>query len=325
MTGANINGSGRLTRAVARIRGRFRRAVPGAELDAVAAAAERLAVLLAAGVPAGSAWRHLAAGTTVGVIDEAAAAAAVGDPIADAIAGADPSGRSPWRSLAAAWTVAERAGAPLAASLHDLSEALRDEAQSLRDLDAALAGPKASARLVTALPVVAIGFGLLLGFDTAGILLGNPAGLACLVVGSALLWAGARWNRGLVARAAPVGPSAGIEFDLLAIAMTGGASVERATRIVADAIAVHLPGADTDGADEVIRLAVGAGAPVADLLRAEARRRRRGARSDAAVRAARLAVRLMLPLGACVLPAFVLLGVAPLMISVVVGTLGAGA
>jgi tight adherence protein B len=30
----------------------------------------------------------------------------------------------------------------------------------------------------------------------------------------------------------------------------------------------------------------------------------------------------MLPLGLCVLPAFVLLGVAPLMISVVTGTLG---
>ena len=33
----------------------------------------------------------------------------------------------------------------------------------------------------------------------------------------------------------------------------------------------------------------------------------------------------MLPLGACVLPAFVLLGVVPLLISVVTGTLGGAA
>ncbi|WP_395243836.1 type II secretion system F family protein [Agromyces sp. MMS24-K17] len=330
--------------AIAAVRARFRRPEPGAGIDAVAAATERLAVLLAAGVPAGTAWVHLAGGPSApeesapGARDvpgdraraadpvaAAARAAGAGEPVADAIAAADPAGRSPWRSLAAAWAVAERAGAPLATSLRDLAEALRDEAQALRDLDAALAGPKASARLVTALPLIAVGFGLLLGFDTAGVLLGTPVGIGCLALGSLLLWAGATWNRRLVARAAPTGPAAGIQLDLLAIAMTGGASVDRARTIVADALAVHLPGADAAGADEVIHLAAEAGAPVADLLRAEARRRRRAARSEAAMRAARLSVRLMLPLGACVLPAFVLLGVAPLMISVVVGTLGADA
>ncbi len=83
----------------------------------------------------------------------------------------------------------------------------------------------------------------------------------------------------------------------------------------------------TDGAaaDAVIALAARAGAPVAELLRAEAARLRRVARSDGAARAAALGVRLMLPLGACVLPAFVLLGVVPLLVSVVTGTLGGAA
>ena len=79
-----------------------------------------------------------------------------------------------------------------------------------------------------------------------------------------------------------------------------------------------------DGAevDAVLELSARAGAPVAELLKAEAFRVRRAARADGAARAAALGVRLMLPLGVCVLPAFVLLGVAPLMISVISGTLG---
>ena len=75
--------------------------------------------------------------------------------------------------------------------------------------------------------------------------------------------------------------------------------------------------------DAVIAVAARAGAPVAELLRAEAARRRRTARADGTAKAAALGVRLMLPLGVCVLPAFVLLGVVPLIVSVVTGTLGA--
>ena len=108
--------------------------------------------------------------------------------------------------------------------------------------------------------------------------------------------------------------------------MSSGASVDRARRIVREAFEASGAAAAVDGApDDVIALAVRAGAPVADLLRAEAVRLRRVARADGTARAAALGVRLMLPLGACVLPAFVLLGVVPLLVSVVTGTLGGSA
>jgi tight adherence protein B len=193
-----------------------------------------------------------------------------------------------------------------------------------REVRAALAGPKASAKLVTLLPVVAIGFGVVLGFETAAVLLGNPLGIVCLLVGAALLWAGARWNRALAAKAAPPTASPGLELDLLAIAMSSGTSIDGAVAVTGRAIATHLPGAASARHDiaATVRLATQAGAPVAELLRAEAFRQRRAARAEGAVRAAALSVRLMIPLGVCILPAFVLLGVAPLMISVVTGTLG---
>ena len=49
---------------------------------------------------------------------------------------------------------------------------------------------------------------------------------------------------------------------------------------------------------------------------------RRAARSAGERKAATLAVTLMLPLGLCILPAFMLLAVAPLMLSVVSSTVG---
>lgn len=56
--------------------------------------------------------------------------------------------------------------------------------------------------------------------------------------------------------------------------------------------------------------------------RGEVKERRWAARADAQERAAALSVRLMLPLGLCVLPAFMALGVLPLLIAVVSSTVG---
>lgn len=312
------------------------RAAPDAAagVDQVAGIVERLAVLLSAGVPASTAWRHLAESAEHDpVLVAAAEAGERGEPVSGAIAaslaGAPHAGG--WAVLAAAWHVASAAGAPLTTSLRDLASAMRDEAQVRREVRTSLAGPAASARMVLALPLVALAFGSVLGFDTAAVLLGNPIGVACLVLGIAFLWVAHRWSRALAVRAAAFDEGAGLELELLAIAMSGGASVERARAVVADSLRAHGLAGDHAGGraasasasrrlDETVALAERAGAPLVELLRAEARRGRRIARTDAATRGAALGVGLMLPLGLCVLPAFVLLGVAPLLISVVTGT-----
>ena len=318
-----------------------RRADDAAAVDEVAAVVERLAVLLEAGVPSSTAWRYLSEANGAAVLAAAASAAERGEPIALAIgdaaraqsptAGGERGRRTDrpaagWAVLAAAWSVASESGAPLTTSLRELGSALRDEAQLRREVRTSLAGPAASARMVLALPLVALVFGSVLGFDTAGVLLGNPIGAACLVLGIAFLACARRWSRSLAVRAAAFDDEAGLELELLAIAMAGGSSVARARGCVADALAAHgIPAAAQDPVVETVALAERAGAPLVDLLRAEARRHRRVARTEAATRGAALGVRLMLPLGVCVLPAFVLLGVAPLLISVITGTLGGAA
>ncbi|MGI9821752.1 type II secretion system F family protein [Agromyces sp. Marseille-Q5079] len=311
-----------------------------AEVDEVAAVVERLAVLLSAGVPASTAWRYLSEASDAPVLDAAATAAEHGTSVALAVDAATSPSIAPgrrrvehpgdrvrgWAVLAAAWSVASESGAPLSATLRELGSSLRDEAHLRREIRTSLSAPAASARLVLALPLVALAFGSVLGFDTAGVLLGNPIGVLCLLLGLAFLAIARRWSASLARRAAAFDDDAGLELELLAIAMAGGASVERARACVASALAAHrIPPASGAAVAETISLAERAGAPLVDLLRAEARRHRRIARTEAATRGAALGVRLMLPLGACVLPAFVLLGVAPLLISVVTGTLGGAA
>jgi tight adherence protein B len=165
-----------------------------------------------------------------------------------------------------------------------------------------------------------------LGFDPVRVLTTTVPGAACLVVGSSLVAVGWRWNRRLVRQAMPRDPAPGLVLDLVATAMTGGASVPRAVAVVRRACErAGLPAeGELDAAADVVEVAAGTGAPVAVLLRSEAERARRDAATWADRAAARLAARLMLPLGVCVLPAFLAVGVVPMLLAVLSSTLGRG-
>lgn len=286
----------------------------------------RIAVLLAAGVAPTSVWAYLSGTPIVGaVIDTIAARTAMGEAVGDAVAGAgatqDPAQSAAWRSLAAAWVIATDAGAPLAPSLRQLAESLRSQAQAARDIDVALAGPIATARLVLVLPIVGVLFSMALGFDTLTTLVSTPIGLACLAIGGALLGAARFWNARLVASAAPLSRAPGLALDLTAIAVSGGASIDRATTAVAAACdRFSIDDRDVELIEQTLDLSRRAGVPAAELLRSEAIERRLTASSDAQRAAARLSVTLMLPLGVCVLPAFLVLGVVPMMVAVLSST-----
>ena len=284
---------------------------------------QRLAVLLAAGVPPTSAWRYLAQSPTVAGVE---AAIRGGMPVADAIVTRLPEvaadERAAWQGLAAAWWVAADVGAPLAPSLRDFAASLRALSEAQREITVALSAPVATARLVMALPAVGLLFGFSLGFDTLGVLFTTVPGLLCLALGIALMLAALAWNRRLVAAAQPRDLTPGLRFELTAIAVTGGGALDRAVESVSEALRrcglerVH----DEAGVEAVLDLSRRAGVPAAELLRSEAEEARRTARAEAAAHASVLAVRLMLPLGLCVLPAFMVLGVAPLLIAVITST-----
>ncbi|TDW30593.1 type II secretion system F family protein [Cryobacterium psychrophilum] len=336
-------------------------------LDEVAAVTQRIAVLLSAGVSPASAWTYLlpeaspeqsapeqswpplqslgermplagpapeSGQVTADIIRAAVEAASRGQSVADAVAGGARSigGQvgDAWLGLAAAWAVATAAGAPLATCLRDLAASFRELGQLNRDLQVALAGPRATARLVMGLPVGGIAVGALMGFNALHVLFFTVPGWLCLLGAGGLMHVAARWNRRLVRAATRAEATPGLELDLMAIAMAGGASVDRARSLVQETserfgirsrAGTHEPRGD-DPMGRVLRLSQRAGVPAAELLRSEASQARRDARSAGQRRSEALAVTLMLPLGVCVLPAFMLVGVVPLVLSILSTTLG---
>jgi tight adherence protein B len=102
--------------------------------------------------------------------------------------------------LAACWRVAVDQGAGLAAGLDRLDAALRAERDQRADLRAQLAGARATAVMLAALPVLGLLLGTAMGADPLRVLLHTGAGLGCLVIGglfeAAGLWWAARIVRG---------------------------------------------------------------------------------------------------------------------------------
>lgn len=297
-----------------------RRDDTGAEQARVGEVTLRLAVLLQVGIAPARAWGYLAEGG-----DPAAGAVAAridsGQPVAEALYAHATAARDEakattaaqgWLDLAAAWQVATVVGAPLAETLRNTAAALENTQRVRDEVSVTLAEPAATAKLIGLLPLVAIALGVALGFDTLIVLFASPIGIGCLIGGIVLVTIAHLWTRSLVRSTQHAGAVPGLEAELLAIALSGGVSIERARTLVRDAT-----DADTgDAVTAVLDLSRRAGAPAVELLRATAAMLRHRALTDGRLRAARLSTRLLLPLGVCTLPAFLLLGVAPMMLSV---------
>lgn len=292
-----------------RMRMRRSDADAGAAASAAAAAVRTLAVLLQAGARPATAWRHLADTgdpVAVRVVERCAAGAGLAGAI-DAEGGA-------WSDVAAAWEIATVVGAPLAEVLSTLAETLQDAASAADDVRIALAEPTGTARLLLWLPFAGLLLGFALGFDTIGVLTTNPFGMVCVAAGVGLVLLARLWTARMVRRAKPPEGTPGMHAELVAVALAGGVGIPRALRLVEHSGAALVE--DALGTQPVLELSRSAGVPAGTLLHATAAQQRQEARVQGRLRAARLSSALLLPLGACTLPAFLLLGVAPLMLSI---------
>lgn len=114
----------------------------------------------------------------------------------------EPALRTLWQDLAACLEVAERSGAPLAAVLARYAVQRESQLDSDAARHTALAGPRATVRLLSWLPLFGLAVGYLIGVDPLAVLLGSTPGIAALCSGLVLTVVGRIWSRRLVQTAA---------------------------------------------------------------------------------------------------------------------------
>jgi tight adherence protein B len=250
-------------------------------------------------------------------------------------------------AVVAATRLALDVGAPLGRVLEQVAGTLVAEAESRAERDAALAGPRTTGRLLMWLPVAGGFLGWALGADPVATATDGGIGTVAVGLGLVLLVVGRVWTDRLVAAARGADqPDFDVQvvLELVAAAMRSGAGVPRA--LEATGVAVGGPDgavltraahalvlgaswerswADAPAALEpMVRALRGAwldGAAPGEALRAAGEEVRHERRSGARTAAARLGVRLVLPLGVCYLPAFVLVGLVPVLLALGIGLL----
>ena len=261
-----------------------------------------------------------------------------------------PHSRERLHDLQLSLSMSESAGAPLATSLERAAEHAEERIDALLGRQSALAAPRATGRILSWLPLLGLGLGVLMGSDPVGVLTGSILGALTGLLGLGLAFAGRRWTAALVHRAeVESAASNGAEqtsnmppvdtalvLELLAAQLRAGLAPLAALGTLAEALnsrALHTvcqrlqmgsgwgsawsgSAAGTFGElRDALAPAYTGGAPSTALLLSLADAHRLNERRAAERAAGKLSVALVVPLGLCSLPAFICLGIVPILIS----------
>ena len=261
-----------------------------------------------------------------------------------------PHSRERLHDLQLSLRMSESAGAPLATSLERAAEHAEERIDALLGRQSALAAPRATGRILSWLPLLGLGLGVLMGSDPVGVLTGSILGALTGLLGLGLAFAGRRWTAALVHRA-EVESAAGsggdqtsnvppvdtaLVLELLAAQLRAGLAPLAALGTLSEALnsrPLHTvcqrlqmgsgwgsawsgSAAGTFGElRDALAPAYTGGAPSTALLLSLADAHRLSERRAAERAAGKLSVALVVPLGLCSLPAFICLGIVPILIS----------
>ncbi len=168
--------------------------------DAAARASTSLSMLLRAGQLPGAALARAA--LTHQVLVPVASVARLGGDVTDALlVQGEIEGQEALRSLAAAWRISERTGAPIADAVATVAEGIRLKREVGRQMAAELASARASAHVMAMLPVAALGLGTIVGANPVGVLVAGPWGPGFVLAAVALTAAGVVWSERIVTSA----------------------------------------------------------------------------------------------------------------------------
>lgn len=254
----------------------------------------------------------------------------LGAPISNAVASLRPSLGPEGDLLTAVVKLHLSTGAAVPPLLRAIAERIETRVETERRLSAGLAGVRASARLISALPFACLA---LLPIERST--LTDPIGMVLIATGSAVGAIGFVWMRRSVPSLSRLDDPIGDMAELVSAALRAGTPmsaalelaargplghhrphVERALRLArlgsrwhaAFALTKHPP---LQELARVLQRSSGTGVPVAPALENWVLTRRASIAAEMETALKRAPVRMIPPLTLCVLPAFILLGLGP--------------
>lgn len=183
--------------------------------------------------------------------------------------------------------------------IEKLQQQLRDE------IEAEFATPKATIRLVSWLPLVALVLAFSLGLNLMQVL-GSVVNLVSLGIGASLVWVAIRWSKRIVARAQPQHSETVTQITRFSLALSAGLGWRRALSEVPLNPQAHRL------IEDELSLSRSTGAAVRPTIDRLLDRLLQKQFDQDRIRVRRAGVQLSLPLGAALLPALIFLVVVPM-------------
>ncbi|MGH2750367.1 MAG: type II secretion system F family protein [Actinomycetota bacterium] len=305
----------------------------GEELEDRAAALRGLAALLRSGLSSRQAlvlWHEDAPAPLCPDLERVAHRLMLGEPVPRAIASLGDALGPDAHSLQVVFGMSGMLGGDVARIIDRLAATVETRRASLQSTFAAVAGMTLSARIIAGLPLLCVPL-----LPASGFSLVDPVGLLLVILGVTLTLAGMRWMEHLTPQPPEIEDGVCSVARAAASALSGGASLQTTL----DATARHAPHdvrADMLRARKLTRLGLGwpdalrrssnpglvgmsvtleravrKGLPAAVGLEAFAAHRDAQAASELDRSVRRAPILMAIPLVACVLPSFLLLGVVP--------------
>lgn len=217
------------------------------------------------------------------------------------------------------WELSARLGGPILLALNRVADVFDRQQKNQREVLLAFSGPQATAKLVMWLPVLALLLGQAVGMNPVGAIFQSMLAALSVSLGLGLMVAGRQWTRRLLARALPANRDPGAFLDCVLIGLQAGLPLSAAQNHAVQEyeLAFDAPPdkQNFERLENAAQLSRSTGAAVGEILIAEADGFREQQRYDVATRISKLGVQLMIPLGVAVLPAFILLSIVPIAIS----------
>lgn len=222
------------------------------------------------------------------------------------------------------WGIAVKLGGPIVLALNRMAEVFDRNQSNATEVQLAFAGPQSTAKLVMWLPALSLVLAQLVGMNPLAAIFGSILGALSVSLGAGLMVAGRYWTKRLLARALP-NPSTpeaidrGVYLDCVLIGLQAGLPLSKSRQTALtqfeNTFGVIPLESNFVALDSAAELSRTTGAALTEILAANADAFRSEQRFEISSKISRLGVQLMIPLGVAVLPAFVLLSIVPITIS----------